>query len=478
MRATAWQRIRAILRQRNTLRARFALGTGLLLLGALVSFSGFVYVRLGTSLLAELDDSLRLSAAQAAAAVEYDGGRLTPTDKLPATAVIARIHERDVIVRILNPDGTLVQAVGAARSVPLSAEARARAAQGKEYMTTASVAEIDEPLRIYTAPIWNGEQVIGIVQVGQSVDSIEDTLRRLVQTLLIGIPLMIGLAMVGGYLLVAQALRPIDQMTRTAQRMSATALDERINLPAADDEVGRLAQTFDQMLARLAAAFARERRFTADASHELRTPLAAMQAILEVTRAQVRTPAVYEQALDDLLDETQRLRALVADLLRLARSDAGTTGAHAPVDLSTMLADVAETLTPLTEAKGIQIETAIAPHLQTVGDSDELIRLWLNLVDNAIAYTDTGTITIRATASAPTVCVQVCDTGIGIAADHLPQLGERFYRVDAARHTGGTGLGLAIAQAIVHAHAGHMLLTSEPGRGTVVTVELPRLSRT
>ena len=293
-------------------------------------------------------------------------------------------------------------------------------------------------------------------------------------TLLLGGALLTVVAAMGGYALAARALRPIDQMTRTARRISAEDLSARLDLPATDDEVGRLAATFDEMLGRLDDSFQRERQFTANASHELRTPLAAMQAILEVVRAQPRTPAEYEAAIDDLAEEADRLRTLVDRLLYLARNDARRSDVRQPVELAFLLADIVDSLEPLAEQKGVVLSLATPSKLAMRGDGDSLVRLFVNLLDNAIKYTAQGSVAVSATAEAAWVTVAVSDTGAGIAAEHLPHIFDRFYRVDAARTSRGSGLGLAIAHDIARAHGGDITVASQPGQGTTFTVALPR----
>jgi len=232
------------------------------------------------------------------------------------------------------------------------------------------------------------------------------------------------------------------------------------------------------MLARLDAAFRRERQFTADASHELRTPLAAMQAILSVTRAQPRSPADYELALADLADEADRLRSLVESLLQLARGEDAVVATRAAVDLSTLLHDITDSLRPLAEAKGLALICDVPPGLSLVGDGDALIRLFVNLLDNAVKYTERGRIVVSGRAEAARLRVTVADTGIGIPAEHLPHIFDRFYRVDRARTEGGAGLGLAIALEIARAHGGTITVDSTPGAGTTFTVDLPLHEKT
>ena len=174
-------------------------------------------------------------------------------------------------------------------------------------------------VRVYTTPVIENGHSIVILQVAQSLQGVEATLQRLLLTLLISVPLLVVISGLSGYWLAARALQPIDRITSTARRISAQDLSARLDLPDTNDEVGRLASTFDDMLSRLDESFQRERQFTTDASHELRTPLTAMQAVLGMIREKPRSGREYQQALDDLSEEVDRLRTLTEDLLHLAR---------------------------------------------------------------------------------------------------------------------------------------------------------------
>jgi signal transduction histidine kinase len=248
-------------------------------------------------------------------------------------------------------------------------------------------------------------------------------------------------------------------------------------LPATNDEVGRLAATFDSMLDRLEDGFQRERQFTADASHELRTPLAAIQTIIASTLARRRAPAEYEQSLLDLNQEAERMRSVTENLLQLAHQDAARQSAtFERVDLSTLLKDVIDSLCPVAEDKGLKIIDRVPEHgLTLMGDSDSLIRLFVNLLDNAIKYTEHGTVTVSARPHGDDhLVVTVSDTGAGIAPEHLPHVFDRFYRVDESRSsTDGMGLGLAIVRSIAHAHGGTVAVDSTVGTGSTFVVQLP-----
>ena len=467
----------------STLRARFALWVAGLLLVALVGFGALVYASMAQGLHRALDESLQLSAAQAIAGIpaenlNVEDGSVTLADSVVEGAAAAELRERGLTIRVLSPAGQLRQAVGPYRALSVDATALAAAAQGAPSYATLSTAADAEPVRVYTLAVRDTKGLSGFVQVAQSLAPAQTTLNQLVAALLIGVPLVVLVAGGGGYWLAARALAPIDQIARTAQRISANDLHARLNLPATNDEVGRLAGTFDGMLARLEGAFQRERQFTADASHELRTPLATMQAIVSVTRERLRTTDEYQQALDDLNGEVLRLRGLVEALLRLARGEQRQLDASERVELALLLNDVCETVRPLAEERGLHLRCELPAQLPVHGDSDALIRLFLNLLDNAVKYTARGSVSVCADERQGEATIVIRDTGMGIAAEHLPHLFERFYRVDTSRSAGGTGLGLAIASEIAQAHGGAIAVASAMGQGTVVTITLPALPST
>lgn len=193
-----------------------------------------------------------------------------------------------------------------------------------------------------------------------------------------------------------------------------------------------------------------------------------------MVRSERREPAEYERALDDLAEETARLRTLLEDLLELARGARPLVMESAPVDVSTLVEDVVDALRPLTEEKGLSLECRTEPGLTARGDSDSLIRLFLNLVDNAIKFTEQGGITVSASSRSDAVVVEVADTGVGIAAGDLTKIFERFHRADRSRSTPGAGLGLSLARQIVENHGGTLTARSSEGVGSTFTVTLAR----
>jgi heavy metal sensor kinase len=300
----------------------------------------------------------------------------------------------------------------------------------------------------------------------------------------LGTAIPVALVLSGGlaYLLARKALAPIEQLHRLTTRITADRLDQRLPVVNAGDELVRLAQTINDMIGRLERSFAEVRRFTADASHELRTPLTALRTEVEVALNKPADVADQANLLGSILEECERLTRLTEQLLALAREDARIVQQERqPVDLAVLVRGAVETMRPLAEAKSIRLRQHGADALPMHGDAARLRQVFYNLLDNAIKYTpEGGEIEVGLGRRAGEAIVVLRDTGIGIPADHLPHVFERFYRVDKGRSRaeGGTGLGLSITHSIVTAHGGRIELDSIPSRGTVCTVTLPLESDT
>jgi signal transduction histidine kinase len=448
-----------------------------LVLVSVMVLGSFVYVYVGRALRNSLDDSLRVSASVAISTVKVVDGTMTLSASTPdADPELETLHSQGTTVRYLGPTGTIISGFGHAWDVPADPAALAATQSGISRFSESSDPEHDRDYRVYTVPVTSDGAVAGFVQVMRDPYPVQETLADLLAALFAGGVAVVLLGGLGGYLLARRALAPVGAMTRMTKEISAGDLSSRLNMTDTYDEIGQLASSFDAMLERLEESFARERRFTADASHELRTPLAAMEAILSVIRSEPREAAEYEQALDDLAEETARLRALAEGLLRLARGAQPQPVDLAPVDISVLADDVVEALRPLAEAKGIDLGPRIEAGLTVRGDSDGLIRIFLNLLDNAIKFTEPGgAVTVSAYSQGDSAVVEFSDTGIGIAADRLANIFERFYRADSSRSTPGAGLGLSLARQMVHDNNGALTVASEEGRGSTFTVRLKKL---
>jgi heavy metal sensor kinase len=443
----------------------------LLLAGVLLLFSAGTYLAVRKLLRDNLDDGLAHQAELIVQAVTIERGE----PMLPREARLAERRSNDFFLRLYRGDGALVFAdVREGQKLPELSDALEEALRGEDEFSQARVG--GSTFRIATYPVIRDGRVVGALQIGLSMGDVEETLWTLLKVLLALAPALLMLASGGGLFLANRALRPIDRITRTAQRISAENLGGRIGLHGPDDEVGRLAWTFDAMLARLEAAFERQRRFTADASHELRTPLTAILGQIDVALERPREAESYRKTLTTIREQAQRLARLVGDLLFLARADAQSVPLVVEaLDTAALLRAVVAQVEPLAVARDLRLELTSVP-LKVHGNEDDLIRLFLNLLDNAIRYTPPGgRIALSCTSGSGEIAIHISDSGPGIAPEHLPRLFDRFYRVDRGRNRthGGSGLGLTIAQSIAQAHGGQIAVESVVGQGSTFTVTLP-----
>jgi heavy metal sensor kinase len=304
-----------------------------------------------------------------------------------------------------------------------------------------------------------------------------DALGRFAWWLVAAGAVVLGLGLGGGWWVASRAIRPVDDISAAASRISAGSLSERINVADTDSELGRLAGVLNSTFARLEASFAQQKQFTADASHELRTPIAVLISEAQTALARERTAAEYRETVEGCLDTAQQMRRLTHSLLELARYDAGQEPLErSRFDLAERARSCIELVDPLARERGIQIHSDLLP-AETLGDVDRLGQVIINLLTNAIHYNrPNGEIQVRTRLENNAAILTVADTGPGINPEDLPHIFERFYRADKsrARAEGRSGLGLAIGKAIVTAHGGSLEVSSQPGAGSTFTVKLPR----
>jgi heavy metal sensor kinase len=321
----------------------------------------------------------------------------------------------------------------------------------------------------------------GVVQIGMPLDEFQEMLDAFTWTTLLGSPVVLLLASVGGYWMSRRALAPVDKITRTATEIEAQNLSKRLPLTGTGDELDYLSSTLNAMLARLEDSFRRIMQFTADASHELRTPVAIIRTTAEVARRRPRAEKEYAEALDRILAESERTTALLEDLMQLARADeAGEETVREPIRLDDVVRTACADAGEMAGGAGLTLTAGDVEPCTVLGDSAAIRRLLIVLLDNAIKYSKpAGGIWIdlricrwhdRAAAR-----LEVRDDGIGIAAEDLPHVFERFYRAskDRSRRIDGVGLGLSIAKSIAERHRGQIEMKSEAGQGSTVRVFLP-----
>ena len=333
------------------------------------------------------------------------------------------------------------------------------------------------PLRMITARVAARQQLYTI-DVALPLGELQEALDQFRWAVLILVPCGILAAALGGYWISRRALAPVDRIATTARAITARDLGRRLDVPATGDELQRLTETLNAMLGRLEAAFRETTRFTADASHELRSPISLIRTSAELALRRDRSVEEYRDALGGILRESERTSVLVQDLLTLTRADAGVDVLQRqPLDLRAALEDLRGSLSTICAQANVDIQIDLPDQpVPTSGDSAALGRLVRILVDNAVKYTPTpGRVTLSLRPAPDGAVVEVADTGIGISADDLPNVFDRFYRADKARSrdSGGAGLGLSIAKWIAEQHGGRITIESAPGQGCRVMVHLP-----
>jgi heavy metal sensor kinase len=456
----------------GSIRLRLTLWYVLLLAIILAGFSAGIYLTLRHNLYANLNDSLETRANDLVPLISQEGARPTLPEDVSANS--PDLGEQ--FVRLFDVSGQpTFDNSDQAGTVPVDAKAVQRALSGKTTIRGASVG--GDQFRVLAAPIEVDGRVIGVLEVGRTAGDVTDTLNILLLILGIAYPVTLAAASLGGIFLAGRALSPIDRLTRLARRISAEDLSQRLDLRLPDDEVGRLARTFDEMIARLEDAFQRQRQFTADASHELRTPLTAIKGQAEVALSRPRDAVAYREVLQAVNEEVDRLIRMVGSLLTLARADAGQIPiASEPVSLGDLIAAAVEQVRPMAEERSLRLSVDRGPSATLQADEDLLLHLLLNLLDNAVKYTASGgRVTVGWRVNGREIELRVRDTGVGIGPEHLPHIFDRFYRADKARSRaeGGAGLGLSISRWIVEAHRGSISVESSPEEGSTFTVKLP-----
>lgn len=313
--------------------------------------------------------------------------------------------------------------------------------------------------------------------VGYPLTEIEQTLEELFRALKVGLPIVLIVAVIGGYWLARYSLRQVEVLTKAAQDISARHLNVRLPMPPVNDEIARLTATLNDMIARLEQSFQQIQQFTSDASHELRTPLAILIGELELMLRRPHTVEEYQAALSSALEEVVRLSKVVDGLLELSRAESGQVAIERElVNLSQLVQDVCEDFTLLAEEHNLRLEVKVQPFIQIIGDRTRLRQVLINLLDNAVKYTPSGgCIRVELRQEQLRAQLSISDSGIGIPAEDLPHIFDRFYRVDKARSrkVGGSGLGLAIVHWIVEAHGGTITVESIEGRGTTFHISVP-----
>ena len=443
----------------SSLRARLLLWYTFILAVVITTFAATVCYLFWRSLIADIDQDLRSSAATLAEGLRPTGSRtfdlVLPAEYRQTDGSAAPL----TYYAVWNRDGELIDRSPGDFTIPRPAGPATLTRDGRREVTVAAA---------------NG----ALVLIGRELVDAKRDVYAFAGTAAAGGVAALGLSLLGGWFLVGRALAPVARISQTATAMSAGDLSARIAVERTENELEQVALALNQAFDRLRLAVENERRFTADASHELRTPLATISAEIEWALSRDRSQEEYRRSLDTVHRAADRMRRVVEHLLTLARADsADMTLRRAPVGLAPLVSDAVGSVQSLAAQKRVTIETRL--HDTTVvGDRDRLTDLVTNLFSNAIQYNRAGgRVHVEVWPEAGDACLRVRDTGTGISADDLPRIFDRFYRADRARtaHSGGAGLGLAIAKWIVEAHGGRIACHSTLGQGTEILVQLPRV---
>jgi len=444
----------------------------------LTSFSTFLYLTLSRSLYNGIDVKIKSIAEVIASSSmnPYSQYSFSTLDRMLKDSFSLRPVTK--FIQVLDESGRIGRKSDNLQNfqLPISIHALKNASQGNiTFETTKAFGK--HPLRMVTVPVIRGQRIINIVQVATSLEEVEEALKALLLILWITVPSVLVFASLGGLFLANKALKPVDEITKTARMITSRSLDQRIKLKKTRDEIGRLAETFNDMISRLGRSFKQIRQFSADASHELRTPLTILKGEIEVGLRKRRRPEEYRKILDSNLDEINHMTQIVDNLLFLSKADMGEIHLQKNrIDLTELVSEVGTQVQVIAMAKNIRLHISNDSGVAVIGDRFRLRELLLNLVDNGVKYTSEGG-EMRISVERDNGRVKLCvlDNGIGIAPEDQPHIFDRFFRVDKARsrEAGGSGLGLSICKWIAEAHGGEISVESGVGKGSLFTVTLP-----
>jgi heavy metal sensor kinase len=384
----------------------------------------------------------------------------------------------DRFIRITRDDGTLIYASGAPKDGsfdPAEVPIFSPSSQTESWRKTKLSG--DKTLLVAALNFQSSDNPGYLVEFGELLNPVETMLNRLFLQLAWGFPLAVIIIAGGGYMLVRRALTPVEQITRAAERITQHNLSERLPISSTGDELERLSISLNRMITRLDDAFQNSKRFVADASHDLRTPLTVLRGELENFADDSRLDSEMRERAASLLEEVVHLGKIVEQLFTLSRLDDGEAQTEwTRFDLTELAQTTVEQMNLLAEDKDISLSCDASQPLPVKGNHVRLKQVVVNLLDNAIKYTPKkGAIQLRVHGVNGHAVLEVKDNGIGIPADALPHIFERFYRVDKARSADSesAGLGLSIVKSICIAHGAEVEAQSTVGSGSCFRVKLP-----
>jgi len=467
----------------------------------LTSFSLLLYHNVSRSLYVNMDTLLKSKAGGIARAIntyweasnlEAIESAIMPSDILRKRrnfnfAKIAQKWVReeskdpqlvDIIVQVFDTDGAGIASSKNRQGITqIPARDFLSVLQGNSRLDTVMLGsgQAEMVLRIFTTPVFEDEKVAYIVQVSSPLTSIQTALNNLKVTLFILFPVTVLVTGVMGAFLAKVTLRPVDNMIHTIHQITAENMKLKLKVPDTKDEIQKLAETFNSMLGRLEQAFLSQKKLFGDLSHELKTPLTILKGEFEVALKKARSADDYESLLKSALEEVDRITKLAENLLLLARIDSKEVFIEKKsLDLGLLVQAVVNNIKWFAQLKQIGVSLVSAEGLFLNGDENQLKTLFLNLLDNAVKYTQPkGEIKVTLDKDRDTVRVRIQDTGSGISEEEMSHIFDRFYRIKNAHNNVGFGLGLSIAKSIAETHNGFIKVESTPGKGSAFTISLP-----
>ncbi len=466
----------------ETVRVRLTLWYVSLLAAILVVVIGMIYVLLARVLYVRIDDSLQAVSQIAATSLAHDiaeGQDVDDAARSTATEVASRQH----LVAIYDGRGRLLGEAGREDDIviPLAPAASLPAGDPATLVTIVEADDLDDRHRLAIRRVIVPPGIEYVIVVGSSLEPTDEELESLRGILAYVVPLSLVVAGLGGWFLARRSLSPVVAMAERARRIGVENLSARLPVVNPRDELGKLAETFNELLARLEASLEQQRQFMADASHELRTPVTIARTAARVALQQpTRAEAEYRETLDIVEQETIRLSRIVDDMFTLTRADAGNYPLRlTPMYLDELVDDAVRAVRVMGAARGITIEAACVQPAPFTGDEDLIRRLIINVLDNATRFSPSGgTVRVALDRAGEEYAISVSDQGPGIAADAQARIFERFYRVAGPRtqdgaQGGGAGLGLALARWIAQVHGGDIRLATSSRLGSTFVMTLP-----
>ncbi|MCX8110888.1 MAG: ATP-binding protein [Syntrophorhabdaceae bacterium] len=456
---------------------KLTLWYSLILASILILFSSGVYIYFKINLQKSIDTKLKSIADVLSTAITETHG----------TSVFSNFERYLENVLGKKPKGKFIQImdsagrIGAkmsdidAENLPTPFSSIERALKGEVVYETVETYS-KQRIRTIILPIVDREKITSIVQVGTSLEDFDETMKRLLIIFLISIPTSIAITTVSGYFLARKALKPVDKIRRAAIKISSSNLDERIDIGEKRDELGRLATTFNDMIARLKDSFQRINQFSIDVSHELKTPLTILKGETEVTLRKDRSIEDYKRLLKSNLEEIDRMTKIIDDLLLLSKADSKDMILKTEdIAFKDLIIDVCMNMQIFAKNKGVELVIGDIDEVKLKGDELKLRRMLFNIIENGIKYTsEGGKVEVYSSINNGYININIKDNGIGIPENDIKFIFDRFYRGDKSRRReSGSGLGLSISKWIAEAHRGTIEVTSMPAQGSLFSVKLP-----